>query len=66
MPSFVLIPPTVWAQCMNVTDRQDRQQTDSIGQTVLQTVKCGPLRLAKVIDKNKLPRFYGSLCTMEL
>jgi len=45
MPSFILIHPTVWPQCTNVTerqtDRQDRQtgqRTDSIGRTVLQTV----------------------------
>ena len=48
MPIFVLIRRTVWPQCRNVTDRQDRQdrtdrqtdrqQTDSIGRTVLQTV----------------------------
>ena len=44
VPSFVLIRPTVWPQCTNVTDRtdrtdsQDRQRTDSIGRTVLQTV----------------------------
>ena len=49
MPSIVLIRPTVWPQCTNVTDGQDRQdrqdrqrdrQTDnySIGRTVLQTV----------------------------
>jgi len=38
MPSFILIRPTVWPQCTNVTDR-DRtgQRSDSIGQTVLQT-----------------------------
>jgi len=37
-----LIRPTVWPQYTNVTDRQtgqtDRQRTDSIGRTVLQTV----------------------------
>jgi len=39
MPSFVLIRPTVWPQCTNVTDRQtDSQRTDSIGRTVLQKV----------------------------
>jgi len=40
VPSFVLIRPTVWPQCTNATDRtgQDRQRTDSIGRTVLQTV----------------------------
>ena len=38
MPSFILISPTVWLQCTNVTDRTDRQRTDSIGRTVLQTV----------------------------
>ena len=40
MPSFVLIRRTVWPQCTNVTDRQDRtgqtdrQRTDSVGRTV--------------------------------
>jgi len=47
-PSFILIRPTVWPQCTNVTgstDRQtDRQRTDSIGRTVLQTV--APKRFA--------------------
>jgi len=38
MPSFVLIRQTVWPQYTNVTDRQDRQRTDSIGRTILQTV----------------------------
>ena len=36
-----LIHPTVWPQYTNVTDRTgqtDRQQSDSIGRTVLQTV----------------------------
>ena len=46
-PSFVLIRPTVWLQYTNVTDKTgqtdrtdgtDRQRTDSIGRTVLQTV----------------------------
>jgi len=38
------LDPSVWPQCTNVTDRQDRtdmtdrQRTDSIGRTVLQTV----------------------------
>jgi len=38
MPRFILIRPTVWPQYTNVTDRQDRQRSDSIGWTVLQTV----------------------------
>jgi len=42
MPSFILIHPTIWPQYTNVTDRQtghtDRQRSDSIGRTVLQTV----------------------------
>jgi len=38
MPSFIVIRPTVWLQYTNVTDRTDRQWTDSIGRTVLQTV----------------------------
>jgi len=35
MPSFTLIHPTVWPQYTNVTNRHDRQQSDSIGRTVL-------------------------------
>jgi len=40
VPSFILIHSTVWSQYINVTDRQDktRQQSDSIGRTVLQAV----------------------------
>jgi len=44
MLSFILIRQTVWPQYTNVTDRQtvqdrtDRQRSDSIGRTVLQTV----------------------------
>ena len=40
MANFILIRPTVWPQCTNVTDRTDRhrQQSDSIGRTVLQMV----------------------------
>jgi len=44
MPSYILIRPTVWPQYTNLTDRQDRtgqidrQRSDSIGRTVLQTV----------------------------
>ena len=30
--------PTVWPQYTNVTDRQDRQWSDGIGRTVVQTV----------------------------
>ena len=40
MPSFILIRPNIWPQCTNVTDirQTDRQRTDSVGRTVLQTV----------------------------
>ena len=38
VPSGILIHPTSWPQYANVTDRQDRQRTDCIGRTVLQTV----------------------------
>ena len=40
MPSFILIHPTVWPQYTNVTDRQDRQQSDSVanGQRKLASV----------------------------
>jgi len=34
IPSGILIHPTVWPQYTKVTDRQDRQQSNSIGQTV--------------------------------
>jgi len=38
--SGTLIYPTVWPEYTNLrpTDRQDRQRSDSIGRTVLQTV----------------------------
>ena len=39
MPSFILIRQTVWPKYTNVvTDRTDRQRSDSIGRTVSQTV----------------------------
>ena len=38
IPSGILINLTVWPQYTNVTDRTDRQRSDSIGRTVLQTV----------------------------
>jgi len=47
MPSFILIYPTVWPQCTNVTDRTDKtdrthrqtgERFNSIWRTVLQTV----------------------------
>jgi len=42
IPNGILIHPTVWPEYTNVTqrqtDRQDRQRSDSIGSTVLQTV----------------------------
>jgi len=38
VPSFILIHPTIWPRYTNVTYRQDRQWSDRIGRTVLQTV----------------------------
>ena len=41
--SVILIRPTVWPQCTNVTERQDRQRTDSIGLLVhcqKSTIRC--------------------------
>jgi len=38
MPSFILIRLTVWRQYTNGTGQTDRQRSDSIGRTVLQTV----------------------------
>ena len=59
MPSFILIRPTVWPQCTNVTDRQDRhtehtdrQRSDSIGRTVLQTAAQQIMRRATQQDEN--------------
>ena len=58
MPSFILIHPTIWPQYTNdtdKTDRQDSQQSDSIGRTVWATVcktvrpmlsDCCPVRLS--------------------
>ena len=64
MRSFILIRPTVWPQCTNVTDRQDRQdktgqdsrlqRSDSIGRTVLQTV---------AQKSNKFFQSYDHKCT---
>ena len=46
MPSFILIRPTVWPQCTNVTDRtgQTDNRLASIGRTVLKTVAQKPSR----------------------
>jgi len=38
IPSGILIYPAVWPQYTNVTDRTDRQRSDSVWRTVLQTV----------------------------
>jgi len=38
IPNGVLIHPAVWPQYIHTADRQDRQQSDSTGRTVLQTV----------------------------
>jgi len=38
IPSDILIYSTVWPQYTSVTDRQDRQRSDSIGRTVVQTL----------------------------
>ena len=38
MPSFILIHSGIWPQCTNVADRTG-QRSDSIGRTVLQTVR---------------------------
>ena len=49
VPSFILIRQTVWPQYTNFTDRQrdrtDRQRSDSIGRTVLQTVAQKPTEI---------------------
>jgi len=55
MPSFILIHPTVWPQYTNVTDRIDRQRSDSIGRTVLQTVA------QQTVDRNRMCDIEASL-----
>jgi len=67
MPSFILIRPTVWPQYTNVTDRTDRQRTDSIGRTVLQTVaqKTRPPNLCQrglVSGNSVCPSVRASVC----
>jgi len=75
VPSFILIRPTVWPQYTNDTDRQtdrqdrqadradiqDRQRTDSIGRTVLQTVaqkSIQPLPLSACVKKTCVRVFF--------
>jgi len=64
VPSFILIHPIIWPQCTNVTDRQDRQRSDSIGRTVLllQTVTQERLRVIPMVNSpsNRLI-YYGNL-----
>ena len=58
MPSFILIHPTVWPQYTNIADRQtgqDRQWTDSIRWTVLQTV-AQKLMALKILTQVQSPR----------
>jgi len=63
MPSFILIHPTVWPQYTNVTDRetdrQDRQRSDYIGRTVLQTVaqKLKPALVRRNLATFRIPRY---------
>jgi len=63
VPSFILIHATVWPQYTNVTDRQC---SDSIGRTVLQTItqkmfllECGPMPNVM----SALPNIGGALCS---
>ena len=46
MPNFILIHPTVWPQCTNVTERQDRQTTEVVNAPSLNSFK------------NRLDRFW--------
>ena len=56
MPSFILIHPTVWPHYTNVTDRQDRQRSDSIGRSPLQTVA------PKMYTKIPNTRYFDKSC----
>ena len=61
--SWILIRPTVWPQCTNVTDRQrDRQRSDSIGRTVLQTVAQKLIPAIKAIFKLIVLRIFFMSC----
>ena len=54
MPSFILIHQTVWPQYINVTDKTgqtDRQRSDSIERTVLQTVAFPKMKQRKSVYK---------------
>ena len=57
MPRFILIHPTVWPQYTNVTDRTDRQWSDSIEQTILQMVaeklECSRIKIEKICHSNE-------------
>jgi len=70
LPSFILIRPTVWPQeaYTNVTGRkgQDRQRSDSIGRTVLQTVAQKPLNRSRCVwDVESVgPRKHVCGCTL--
>jgi len=57
MPSFILIRPTV-ARTLQ-TDRTDRQRTDSIGRTILQTVSQEIANDFADIANSYLPPIYG-------
>jgi len=56
VPSFILIHPTVWPQYTNIThgqtDRQTGQCSDSIGQTVLETVTQNDVNFYDKLDSN--------------
>ena len=78
-PSFILIRQTVWPQYTNVTDRQtdrtgqdrtDKQRSDNIGQTVLQTVAqkswwqgLMPCRVLTSVSKSFLAIFPPLTCS---
>ena len=64
--SFILTHPTVWPQCTNVTDRQHRQRTDSIGRAVLQTVTQLTFNelLGKRVDCQHATNNTSPLCTL--
>ena len=50
MPSAILIRPTVWPHAVHERYRQDRQRSDSIERTVLQTVAPKTARRSSTVD----------------
>ena len=61
MPSFILVHPTVWPQYTNVTDRTDRQRTDSVGEPFY---KRSPKNRFSILQNCKVHAFKPIWCCL--